>query len=91
MVKKNNTTFSTPNTALAAYLISEGFELLKTNTTNPQEIVFIFDNTLSSLAEAVRSYNMGIAEGNIPTFYINYKKLVAVAQRERKLYGKEKS
>jgi len=91
MVKKNNTTFSTPNTALAAYLISEGFELLDKNTTNPQEIIFIFDNTSVQLSETVRAFNMGIAEANIPTFYINYKKLVAVTQRERRLYGKEKS
>jgi len=88
MPRRNNTTFGTPNTALAAYLVTEGFELLSKDTTNPQEVIFIFSNTSSKLSELVRAFNMGTAQGNISIFYHNYRKLVSIAQRERRLYGK---
>lgn len=88
MTKRNHATFSTPNTALAAYLLSEGFELASKDVTNPQEISFVFNNTSPKLSELVRAFNMGTAQGNITTFYYNYRKLVSIAQRERRLYGK---
>ena len=84
---KRNSIFSTPNTALAAYLLSEGYELLDTNTDNPQELIFTFQDSIH-LKELVRNYNIGTAQGNINAFYYNYRKLVSLAQKHRRLYGK---
>lgn len=80
--------FKTANTALAAYLITEGYELADKDTSNPNEVLFIFDNGSPKLAELVRAFNMGTAVVNASIFYHNYRKLVAITQRERRLYGK---
>jgi len=83
--------FSTPNTALAAYLISEGFELTDKDTSNPSHIVFIFHNSSVKLSELVHAFNIGKATGNITTFYHVYRDLVDLTRRERRLYGDIKS
>jgi len=79
--------FSTPNTALAAYLISEGFELTDKDTSNPSHIVFIFHNSSVKLSELVHAFNIGKATGNIATFYHIYRELIDLTRREKRLYG----
>jgi len=90
MVNKKHPTFSTSNTALAAYLASEGFELADKTISDSQEVVFIFANNSKELKALIHAFDMGTAQGNIALFYYNYRKLVGLARRELKLYGKEK-
>lgn len=72
----NGDFFTTHDTALAAYLISQGFELLDTDFSNPNSVVFCFEKDSKALEEAVKSYQVGTAEGNISAFHRAYRKLI---------------
>ena len=80
--------FQTSDTALAAYLSMEGFELTK-DYSNPHKAIFVFENNSKALNVLIRAYNMGTATGNIVQFFYNYRKLISEIQREIKLYGGE--
>ena len=69
-------TYQTRNTALAAWLYSQGFELLDTDITESDSVVFLFKNDDKTLKEAVRLYQLGQAEGNINIFFGAYKKML---------------
>lgn len=71
-----NKDFPTKDTALAAYLISEGFELQDINRTNPKSCIFYFKNDNPKLTEFIRSYQIGKAEGNISSFIMCYRQLL---------------
>jgi len=87
MANANKHSFCTSDTALTAYLSTEGYEFSK-DFSNPYKVVFIFDNNTKSFSEAVRAYNMGTATINASQFNHNYRKLISEIQREIKLYGK---
>ena len=78
----NNNHYSTPDTAQAAWLYSQGFELLDVETAGFPSI-FLFENSSPKLMEAVCLFQRGEAEGNISTFFRAYKKLLRMIKGER--------
>lgn len=68
--------YSTANTALAAYLHSEGFELLDVDTSHFPSI-FHFKNDNPKLMVCVRDFQVAKAVGNIATFFRSYKMMLA--------------
>lgn len=71
----DNSHFITRDTALAAWLDSQGFELLNTQK-EAQGFAFIFENGNPRLKEFVRDFQCGRAEGNILLFYQSYKRML---------------
>jgi hypothetical protein len=69
--------FTTNDTALAAWLISRGFELQDLDDSRPNSVAFLFDNSNQELSKAVKTFQLGTAEGNILAFYRAYKRLVS--------------
>lgn len=67
--------YSTPDTALAAWLYSLGFELLDTDTSEFPTI-FYFEDSDKELARLARDFQIGRAEGNITAFFRAYKFLL---------------
>lgn len=67
--------FETKDTALVAYLLSEGYKEPEVKHTNT-ECVFCFSETDYELAVLVRNFQSGRATGNIPTFFRNYKRVL---------------
>lgn len=76
MISSHNGIFTTPETALAAYLQSEGYELLEIDNSNPRKCKFSFSNNDQRLAQLVFEFGCGKATGNIIKFYDCYRKLV---------------
>jgi len=76
--------YATTNTSLAAYLKSLGFEIVEVDNNNPRKrSVFKFLYT-PELSEAAQEYELGTANGNVPNFFYEYKKLVSkVKDKER--------
>jgi len=81
-----NGTFPTMNTALAAYLKTEGFTHVDT-TANPKlrnpkdfDAVFHFQND-PHILDCVHLWNTGQAEGNHSVFLDNYRQLVGEAKK----------
>jgi len=83
---KHDRHYSTPNTALAAYLLTEGFTLLSITTSpNPKviggiEAVFTFQDD-PHLLDCVRLWQTGQAEGNLIVFFGNYKRFLGEVKR----------
>jgi len=67
--------YVTTNTALAAYLQEENYELLDIGNNNPTRRSFIFKSS-DTLLESVKKFELGTATGNIPSFFYYYKKLI---------------
>ena len=66
--------FITQNTALAAYLKTEGFALLDT-LTEQYPMSFIFEDC-PELRDCIHLWQLGTAAGNICQFFYNYRGLV---------------
>lgn len=75
----NDKFFTTRDTALAAWLYSQGFDLLGVEREDSASS-FHFDNTTQALRESVRLFQAGKAEGNILIFYRAYKKMLRHAK-----------
>lgn len=75
--------YRTPNTALAAYLFSEGFTLLEVTAEphphNGYDAVFVFEDD-PKIVECVHKWEILQAVGNLNIFYINYRKFVGKAK-----------
>ncbi len=71
--------FTTSNTALAAYLVSEGFPIVSTDQTNGK-VSFSFEPN-SSLAGCIRDFELAQATGNIVMFYNTYRSLLRQIKR----------
>jgi len=71
-----NDTFSTNNTALAAWLVSQGFELLDLDFSNPDSVAFLFRDDTQALHKAIRLFELEEAEGNINAFFRSYKRML---------------
>ena len=69
---KSNSVFRTTETPLAAYLITEGFDLLILEyaklPSGKNQATFVFDNNTPKLKELVSLYNMGVATMNIALY-----------------------
>lgn len=72
----DNKLFSTKDTALAAYLRTEGFELVKIDTANFPS-VFYFENNNPKLNDFVLKFQAGSAEANVVIFFRNYRLLLS--------------
>lgn len=83
---EQNGTFPTKDTALAAYLKTEGFTLLETIASpklrNPSEFdaVFRFQDD-PHIKDYAHLWRTGQAEGNLSIFLDNYRRLVKEAKR----------
>lgn len=73
--QSGNNRFATPDTALAAWLYSQGFELLDVESGTPSSF-FIFSSENPHLADYVRDFECGRAVGSVLTFYLAYKKML---------------
>jgi len=73
----NTLNYSTNDTALAAYLVSQGYELLELDFNNNSHVTFIFSPEPATISDCVRSFEAGLAEGNIMAFFRNYKRLLS--------------
>jgi hypothetical protein len=69
--------FVTSDTALAAWLVSRGFELQNLDNSRPNSVAFLFADSNDELVKAVKIFQLGTAEGNILAFYRAYKRLVS--------------
>lgn len=65
-------TYSTKDTALAAYLHTEGFELIDVDSSSFPSI-FHFKDDNPKIREYVHAFQSGKAEGNIAMFFRAYK------------------
>ncbi len=68
--------YATTDTAIAAYLQSEGFTLTDVDASNPRHCIFHFQNDNPKLSEFVHNFEIGQALGNIATFFFCYKRLL---------------
>lgn len=68
--------YSTSDTALAAWLISQGFELIDLDYSHPSSVTFLFEFDGQSFSKAVKTFQIGTAEGNILAFFRAYKRLL---------------
>ena len=73
-ISKN--TYSTNDTALAAWLISQGFELLGLDSTRSNSVAFLFEDSSKAFAEAIKKFQLGTAEGNVMAFFRAYRRLL---------------
>jgi len=73
IANRNDSTFATRNTALAAYLRIRGIKLLDVEPTLDNiPAVFLFENN-SEIAEYERLWQLGKAEGNLTFFWESYR------------------
>ncbi len=76
---KGNIYFSTHDTALAAYLVSEGLPYPSIEHTPSRECVFCFPvdgHNKEDYVRYERNHRLGIASGNITIFFKSYKQLL---------------
>ena len=77
-----NGKFKTTNTPLAAYLKSEGFELLEIDFKDKNAFL-IFNDDSQILKDAVKSYHTLKAIGNIPLYHEIYHDLVCKIKAQK--------
>ena len=78
----NSSNYSTTDTATAAWLISQDFKLLKMDNSNPNSVVFLFENGGKELTTSAQQFRLGIANGNVPRFYKTYRELLAMIREQ---------
>ena len=71
-----NDIYPTNDTALAAWLVSQGFELLDLDFSKPSSVAFLFKNDTKALKEAVRIFQRLEAVGNVNAFYRAYRQML---------------
>ncbi len=72
----SNHHFETPDSALVAYLLSEGYTEPTISLDDNGRFVFRFQEEQNTIQPIVRAYQSGKAIGNIPIFYHNYKRVL---------------
>lgn len=78
--------YQTTDTALAAYLVIEGYKLLRTDNSNPKSVVFYFKTDGAEFDEAVNQFELGTAQGNIVNFYHTHRRLVQRVKENPRKY-----
>lgn len=69
--------FSTSDTALAAWLISQGYELLELDNSKPNSVAFLFVDDSEALTAAIKMFQTAQGEaGIVIAFYRAYKRLL---------------
>ena len=76
MNSPSNDIYSTNDTALAAWLVSQGFKLLDLDFTNPKTVAFLFNNDTEALQQTIRLFKLDEAEGNISAFFRAYRRML---------------
>jgi len=77
-IENTDGNFSTKNSALAAYLYMEGFELLDVDISSFPS-VFIFE-TNSRLPQCVHNFQIAKVEGNLVLFHEAYRKCLRMTK-----------
>ena len=75
MVMPLEETFKTSDTALSAYLVSEGFGTPEIEFNNGRRATFIFNKT-DKLEKHISNYDAARAKGNIVLFFNAYQNLL---------------
>ena len=75
--KVSSEIYRTPDTALAAWLLSQGFTLLELDDSKPFSISFLFKDDSTELPKCIHDFQAAKAEGNIVAFFRAYRRLVA--------------
>lgn len=73
--------FTTSDTALAAYLISQGFGKPRIERTDNECVFCFIEDDKEEIKPFVRNYTSGSATGNVCTFYSLYKHLLQEIHR----------
>ena len=68
--------YKTSDTATAAYLCCCNFKLVRMELDPNNRTIFIFEDSSESLEQAVHSFEIGTAVGNITTFFRQYRRLL---------------
>jgi hypothetical protein len=76
MTSPQNDTFKTSNTALAAYLISEGIESPEIEYNTDKRVFFIFQRNTPKIDELISKFDTARAVGNIVLFFNAYQNLL---------------
>lgn len=77
----SNGIYRTSDTSLAAYLYTDGFQIIDIDYTNPRA-EFLFKNDNPALSNAVRLYTIGKANVNASTYARLLKKLTKIVVRQ---------
>ncbi len=83
----NNHTFPTTDTALATYLLCEGFTLNLIDYSEHPRYQFIFDDPDSKIPEFARLYLTGQARVDPSTFHRINRKLVSAIKNQYQWLG----
>lgn len=75
-----NNIYSTNNTALAAWLVSQGFKLLDLDFSDPRTVAFLFNNDTEALQQAIRLFQLEEAVGNIGAFFRAYRRMLLLVK-----------
>jgi len=76
MTSEPTTTFRTSNTALAAYLISEGFGTPDVEFVNDSRAFFLFPKDNPKIQDFINAWDTVKAEGNVVMFFQAYQTLL---------------
>ena len=76
MVTPSNDVFKTSDTALAAYLISEGFNTPEIQYPNGNRAYFVFPTANYDINKYVADFDTARANGNIVLFFNAYQTLL---------------
>ena len=69
--------YETANTALLAYLDSEGFKDWDMVRENGSQVKYVLNYTPQKLEPFIRDFKMARAQGNIVLFYESYKRILS--------------
>lgn len=72
---KADTDFRIADTAIAAWLISQGVELYGLDSSDPQNVYFVFPAD-GNITKLVNQFELGVAVGNVGVFYRAYRHLL---------------
>lgn len=76
MVMSLNESFKTSDTALSAYLVSEGFGAPEIEFLNNSRAFFVFSKGNPKIEKAIHSWDSATATGNVVMFFQAYQTLL---------------
>ncbi len=76
MVMSLNESFRTSDTALAAYLVSEGFGTPEIEFNNGSRAFFVFSKNNPKIEDSIGAWDVGRAKGNVVMFFQAYQTLL---------------
>jgi len=76
VISTNDRSFRTSDTALAAYLVSEGYGTPDIEFTNGSRAFFTFQRDNPKIDTHINSWDTGRAKGNVVMFFQAYQTLL---------------